>query len=77
MQRTGDIAGQSFAFWSVAAAQRRMRCRHRGNQRLGVGVQRLGVERPLIRKLDDLAQIHHGDAVTDVLDDREISATKR
>jgi hypothetical protein len=31
--------------------------RHGGDQRLGVGVQRVGVERPLVRDLHDVAQI--------------------
>ena len=33
--------------------------RRGGEQRLGVGMQRAGIERPDIRDLDDLAKIHH------------------
>src|SRR5262249_17998701 len=41
-------------------------------QRLGVRMKRISEERPCRRELDDPAQIHHGDAMTDVLDDGEI-----
>ena len=50
----------------------RVRNRHGGEQRLGVRVQRLIVEIVAGRHLHDLAEVHHGDAVGDVLDDREV-----
>ena len=40
--------------------------RDRRQQRLGVGVQRAGVELDARGDLDDAAEIHHGDAVADV-----------
>jgi hypothetical protein len=46
--------------------------RHRGEQRLGVGVARVRVEVLRGRDLDDLAEVHHGDARADVLDDRQV-----
>jgi hypothetical protein len=46
--------------------------RHGREKRLRVGMERRREEGLAIGQLDDLAQIHHGDAVTDVLDDREI-----
>ena len=35
-------------------------------------MERLAEEAPLVRVFDDLAEIHHGDAVADVLDHGEI-----
>ena len=46
--------------------------RHRQQQRLGVGMQRLREQRALVGVFDDAAEIHHRDAVADVLDHREI-----
>ncbi len=43
--------------------------RHRGS---ACGVQRREEERFLVGVFDDLAEIHHGDAVADVLDDGQI-----
>src|SRR5579872_1903089 len=40
-----------------------VRHRHSRQQRLGIGVQRRLVEAPLRRNFDDLAEIHHRDAV--------------
>src|SRR5579885_1342558 len=48
--------------WNLAGDRRLptalagLRLRDRSDQRLGVGVQRLGVERALLRDLDDLAR---------------------
>jgi len=51
--------------------------RNRRQQRLGVRVHRR-VEHRLGRAgLDEFAEIHHGDAVTDVLDDREVVADEQ
>src|SRR5438093_3403773 len=41
------------------------------DQRLGVGVQRVFQQRLRLGQLDDLANIHHRDSVTYVLDYRE------
>src|SRR6266480_2120534 len=44
----------------------------RGEQRLGVRHERLAVEVFGRCELDDFAQVHHGDTIGDVLDDREV-----
>jgi DNA-binding transcriptional LysR family regulator len=41
-------------------------------QPLGIGVKRVGEERPFVGDLDDLAEIHHRDPVADMGDDGEI-----
>ena len=46
----------------------RARDRNGGKQRLGVGVPRRREQGPLVRELDDLAEIHHRDPVRDVLE---------
>ena len=46
--------------------------RDRRQQRLRIGVQRLGVELGARRDLDDAAEIHHRDAMTDMAHNREI-----
>ncbi len=46
--------------------------RDRGQQRLGVGVDRARVEVVGRRDLDDDAQVHHRDPVGDVADDAEV-----
>src|SRR5690242_16696335 len=46
--------------------------RHRREQSLGVGMPRACEDLTLRRHLDNLAQIHHRNAVSDVLDDRQI-----
>ena len=64
--------------WNVAAEDDALALRigigdrHRREQRLGVRHQRLGVERRAGRRLHDAAEIHHGDAVGDMLDDRKV-----
>ena len=45
---------------------------HGREQRLRVRHERLAIQIGGRRELDDLAEVHHGDAVGDVLDDREI-----
>jgi len=57
MQRGGNIAGEALP--PAAAAPRWMRRRHGGDQRLGIRVQRIGLQRALVSKLDNFAQIHH------------------
>ena len=73
-QPEGGLAGLG----TSPSRMRRRRCalgarvgdRHRREQRLGVGVLRLVVELLAVGDLDDLAEVHHGDAVGDVLHDR-------
>ena len=48
------------------------RDRHRGQQRLRIGMPRVGEKLALLGDLDDPAEIHHRDAVADMRDDREI-----
>jgi adenylate cyclase len=50
----------------------RVRDRHRSQQRLGVRMQWPGEQRPLVGALDDPAEIHHRDAMADVLDHSKI-----
>src|SRR5260370_14413471 len=47
---------------------------HSREQRLGVGMPRRGEDLLPRRHLDDLAEIHHGNTVRHVLDNREIMA---
>ena len=56
---------------------RRVGHRHGREQRLGVGVLRVLEDRPCVGVLDDAAEIHHRDAVADVLDHREIVADEQ
>src|SRR5205807_6097661 len=46
--------------------------RDRAEQRLRVRVQRVGVDLFGVRDLDDLAEVHHGDPVAQVADDRQV-----
>jgi hypothetical protein len=46
--------------------------RHRLEQRLRVRIQRAAEQRGLVGQLDDAAEVHHRDAVADVLDHREV-----
>jgi hypothetical protein len=46
----------------------RVRHRDRREQRLRVGVFRVGEQFRRLRHLDDFAEVHHGDAVGDVSD---------
>ena len=49
----------------------------RRQQRLGIGVQRPVVERLLVGDLDQLAEIHHRDAVADVLHHRKVMGNEQ
>src|SRR5438876_12257583 len=49
---------------------------HGREERLGIGVERVREERLLFRQLDDLAEIHDGDAMADMLDDGEVMSDK-
>ena len=57
---------------ALLALDPRVRNRYRGQQALGVGMLRTGEQRPLVGVFDDLAEIHHGDAVADMLDHRQV-----
>ncbi len=69
-RRIGDLARKADA--RAGPPQAGIGHRHGGEQRLGVGVLRIGEERRRRRFLDDAADIHHRDPVRDVLDDREV-----
>src|SRR5262245_34054823 len=66
VNRTGNLARQSdalpFHFW--------IRYRDRRQQRFGIGVQRRGIKFARRRGLDNTPEIHHGNALADMLDDR-------
>ena len=49
---------------------------NRGNQRLGVGMSRTFGNFSRFADLNDFAEIHHPDSVTDMRDDREIMGDK-
>src|SRR3954453_12105477 len=63
--RAGHVAAEDLALAPRAGA----RDRDRREQRAGVGVARVRVQVLALRKLDDLAQVHHGHAVAHVPDD--------
>ena len=50
----------------------RARLRDGGEQGVGVGVQRLAVDRLLVADLDDAAEIHDRDAIGDVAHDAQV-----
>jgi hypothetical protein len=52
--------------------ERGLRQRDRREQSLGIGVARPGEEAPLVGKLNELAEIHDGDAAGDVLHHGEV-----
>src|SRR5215472_8100282 len=54
------------------AARSRIGYRHRREQCLRVRVQRIAEEFVFRGELDNAAEIHHGDTIADVLDDRQI-----
>ena len=49
---------------------------NRSHQRLRIGVQRLAPECAPVRQFDDLAEIHDGDAIRDMLDHGQIMRDK-
>ena len=59
-----DIAVQDDAL----AFGSRVGSRNRRQQRLGLGMKRAAIEGFLVGDLDQLAEVHHRDAVADVLD---------
>ena len=56
----------------AGAPLRRVRHRHRLDQAPGIGVARIGKDLVARAHLDDLAEIHDGDAVGDVFDHRHV-----
>ena len=75
VDRRGDVADQADALHlplGLAALAVRVRDRDRGQQRRGVRVVRPGVDVGLVGDLDDLAQVHHRDAVGDVAHHRQV-----
>ena len=70
IQWARDIAAQDDSL--SLSLDCRVRNRHGGKKRLGVGVLRVGVYLLSGGDLHDLAQVHDGDALADVPDDREI-----
>src|SRR4029077_2763923 len=58
--------------YGTSAFEGWIRNRHRGHQRLGIGMQRRRVKIPRRSNLDDFAEIHHRHPVAYVLDDREV-----
>ena len=66
---------RNVAFQQRALAHDRgIRLRHGRQQRTCVGVARIAEELFGRRSFNDLAEVHHGDAVGDMLHDREIVA---
>src|SRR5713101_4033055 len=67
-----NLAAQSDAlplhFW--------IRNRNRRQQRFGIGMERRGIKLAGGRGLDDATEIHHGNALADMLDDRQIMGNK-
>src|SRR6266446_8474077 len=53
-----------------------IRNRDRRQQRFGIGVQRRGIKLAGGRGLDDATEIHHRNALADMLDDRQIMGNK-
>src|SRR3979490_1652295 len=72
VNRAGNFARQSdappFHFW--------IRNRNRRQQRFCIGVQRRGIKLTGWRGLDDAPEIHDGNALADMLDDRQIVGNK-
>ena len=54
-----------------------IRNRDRRQQRFGIGVQRRGIKLAGWRGLDDAPEIHDGNALADMLDDRQIMGNKQ
>ncbi len=68
--RIGHLAAQQDA--AALVAQARVGQRHGGEERLGVRVHRALVQLVGVGHLDQLADVHHRDPVTDVLDHAEV-----
>src|SRR5215217_1141493 len=70
VDRARDVAAEDDPL--AALLDHRVGNRHGGQESLGIGVERFLVEGDAVRHLDDLAEVHDGDAVGDVLDDGEV-----
>ena len=70
VHRAGHVAGQDDAF--ALSLDQRIGNRDGGQKRSRVRVERVVVEFVAVRDLDDVAEVHHGDAVADVADDRKV-----
>src|SRR6185436_12971316 len=68
--RTRDLPWQEQAM--AAAGTARVRLRQRREQADGVGVGGRAQYTLARADLDDLAQVHHGDAIGDIADDAEV-----
>src|SRR5262249_26953642 len=72
--RTPDlVAGER----ALHAATRRIGYRDRGKQPLRIGMLRIAKDRLARADLDEFAEIHDGDSVTDPLDDRHVVADEQ
>ena len=69
VDRARHVTGQDHP---AAPPRPRLRDRHRGEERLGVRVQRHLEQARLVGDLHDAAEVHHRHPVADVLDHREI-----
>ena len=70
VDRARDVAPERDPFAAFQLV--RVGQRDGGEQRLGVGCMGVLVQLLAAADLDDLAQVHHGDAVTDVADYRQV-----
>ena len=70
IDRARDVAGQCDPW--ARPFHHGVGDRHRGEQRLGVGVLRARVHDLGLALFDDPAEVHHRDAVAHVADDREV-----
>src|SRR5215212_10622115 len=66
----GQIPGDDYSL--AFALVVRVRDGHRREEGAGVGVQRVRVELIAVRQFDQLAEVHHPDAVADVFYDGEV-----
>src|SRR6266511_838571 len=71
-RRDVDRAWNLAAERHLAVLRPRRRLRHRGEQRLRVGMERVGVEHLLRGELHEVAEVHHRDAIGDVVHDAQV-----
>ena len=70
IDRTGHVTSEDDAL--AFSCDHRIRNGNRGEQCFGIRMEGIFVERIPVSQLDDLAQVHHGDAVGNVTYNREI-----
>ena len=70
VDRARHVAGKNLAVLLCFCT--RVRNRHCGKQRLGVRMQRVRIQIVGRSELNDIAEVHNGDTVADVLDDVEV-----